>query len=425
MSLARIEARGAFWREALATARGRRTATSPLNDIRASAWPLIALGDAMRILSSRLRCAATEEALALPQEAATAGGEDLQRWIDWAAAGLGMEAETVSCPISDIVGLLRAGAPTIIPFHHAGESGFLTLLGARRGRPQILGADLTVRTCDADDLARFLSATRQAPVMQEVERVLDAAGLTGPRRERASTYLARDRLRFSTIDGLVMFRRAASADIVKHVTAAAIPARIGALVALTAFGYVLEILGWALIGGAALGGRLDRGLLVAWSLVVLTAIPVRCSASFLSSTTALRLATILKTRLFLGSLRSDIDGIRASGVGRLLALAQRDPRAGLAVAADFGVWGIGWLAYGHYGRAVISLCAWALWLAVFVAAQTGVTALLAVAPPLIPLGIVVANVALLGVFFFIGTASARSLMREVERATMLPSMATA
>lgn len=113
------------------------------------------------------------------------------------------------------------------------------------------------------------------------------------------------------------------------------------------------------------------------------------------------------------------------GVGRLLALAQRDPRAGLAVAADFGVWGIGWLAYGHYGRAVISLCAWALWLAVFVAAQTGVTALLAVAPPLIPLGIVVANVALLGVFFFIGTASARSLMREVERATLLPSMATA
>ena len=111
------------------------------------------------------------------------------------------------------------------------------------------------------------------------------------------------------------------------------------------------------------------------------------------------------------------------GIGRLMALAQRDPRAGLAVAADFGVWGIGWLAYGHYGRAVISLCAWGLWLALFVAAQTGVTALLAVAPPLIPLGIVVVNVALLGVFFLVGSASARSLMREVERATMLPAMA--
>ena len=56
-----------------------------------------------------------------------------------------------------------------------------------------------------------------------------------------------------------------------------------------------------------------------------------------------------------------------------------------------------------------------------VAAQTGVTALLAVAPPLIPLGIVVVNVALLGVFFLVGSASARSLMREVERATMLPA----
>lgn len=319
MSLARIEARGAFWREALATARGRRAATSPLQDIRASAWPLASLGEAMRIVSSRLGCTATDEPLAMPQDVATAGGEDLQRWLDWAAAGLGMEAETVSCPIPDIEGLLRSGAPAIIPFQHAGESGFLTLLGARRGRPQVLGADLSVRTCDADDLARFLSATRQAPVMQEVERVLDAAGLTGSRRERASTYLARDRLRFSAIDGLMLFRRAASAEIVQHVKAAAIPARIGSLVALTAFGYALEILGWALIGGAALGGRLDRGWLVAWTLVVLTAIPVRCGASFLSSTTALRLATILKTRLFLGSLRSDMDGIRASGVGRLLA----------------------------------------------------------------------------------------------------------
>ncbi len=111
------------------------------------------------------------------------------------------------------------------------------------------------------------------------------------------------------------------------------------------------------------------------------------------------------------------------GVGRLLALAQRDPRAGLAVSAEFAVWGIGWLAYGHYGRAVISLCAWVLWLAVFVAAQTGVAVILAVAPPLIPLGIVVVNVMLLGIFFFVGSGTARALMREVERATLLPAMA--
>ncbi len=113
------------------------------------------------------------------------------------------------------------------------------------------------------------------------------------------------------------------------------------------------------------------------------------------------------------------------GVGRVLALAQRDPRAGLAVTSEFVVWGVGWLAYGHYGRAVISLCAWALWVAVFIAAQGVVTALLAVAPPLIPLGIVVVNVALLGVFALIGTGSARSLLHEVERGTPLRTVAAA
>ncbi|MBL8094770.1 MAG: DUF4126 family protein [Anaerolineales bacterium] len=111
------------------------------------------------------------------------------------------------------------------------------------------------------------------------------------------------------------------------------------------------------------------------------------------------------------------------GVGRVLALAERDPRAGLAVAAEFGIWGVGWLTYGHYGRAAISLCAWALWLAVFVAAQGAVTALLAVAPPLIPLGIVVVNVALLGVFALVGTATARSLLHVAERATPVRAMA--
>ncbi|HRF50733.1 MAG TPA: hypothetical protein PLC98_24100 [Anaerolineales bacterium] len=111
------------------------------------------------------------------------------------------------------------------------------------------------------------------------------------------------------------------------------------------------------------------------------------------------------------------------GVGRVLALAQRDPRAGLAVSAEFAIWGVGWLTYGHYGRAVISLCVWALWLALFVAAQGAVTALLAVAPPLIPLGIVIVNVALLGIFFLIGTASARALLQEVERATPLRTVA--
>jgi hypothetical protein len=116
------------------------------------------------------------------------------------------------------------------------------------------------------------------------------------------------------------------------------------------------------------------------------------------------------------------------GVGRVLALAQADPKAGLSVAVDFCVWGLGWAVYGHYGRAAIAFCGWLLWLAVFIAAQGLVAGALAFVPVLIPLAVVSVNVALLGVFVLFGTGSARGLLKllEAERhAGIRPASVTA
>jgi hypothetical protein len=110
------------------------------------------------------------------------------------------------------------------------------------------------------------------------------------------------------------------------------------------------------------------------------------------------------------------------GLGRLLYIAQVHPRAGLSVAVEFFVWGLGWLVWGRYARGAISLLSWLVWLAVFISAQPVVTVLFAIAPPLIPVALMAANFALLALFFFAGLSSARALMQVLEKEVGLPDL---
>lgn len=94
------------------------------------------------------------------------------------------------------------------------------------------------------------------------------------------------------------------------------------------------------------------------------------------------------------------------GIGKLLRLAQEHPRAGLAVAVEFCVWGLGWLVWGHYGRAVIMLGVWGIMLAALVA----VPGMMAFFPPLSLL----AFGAMLSIYVLIGFNTAGALLKVLE-----------
>lgn len=95
------------------------------------------------------------------------------------------------------------------------------------------------------------------------------------------------------------------------------------------------------------------------------------------------------------------------GIGKMLRMAQEHPRAGLAVAVEFCVWGLGWLVWGHYGRAVIMLCVWGLMLAALVA----VPGVMAFFPPLslFAFGIMIS------IYALIGFNTAGALMKALEK----------
>jgi hypothetical protein len=105
----------------------------------------------------------------------------------------------------------------------------------------------------------------------------------------------------------------------------------------------------------------------------------------------------------------------------VIHLIETRPRAGVAVVAEFLVWGAGSLIWEYWGRGVFRLAVWAGWIGLMVAGIPALGALLAAALAPVPVleflvgAFVVASETLSAVIaLYIGIRSARSLMARLE-----------
>jgi ATP-binding cassette subfamily B protein len=107
---------------------------------------------------------------------------------------------------------------------------------------------------------------------------------------------------------------------------------------LYALHYVLLLAAWWVLGAGALGGRLDRGWLVAWALLLLTAAPLRVVCVWLQGRVAIGAGALLKTRLLAGALRLAPEEVRTEGAGRLLGrVIESEALESLAMSGGFAV----------------------------------------------------------------------------------------
>ena len=102
------------------------------------------------------------------------------------------------------------------------------------------------------------------------------------------------------------------------------------------------------------------------------------------------------------------------GLGRVISLAQTYPRAGLAVMAEFFVWGSGWLVWANWARGAVMLAAWLGWMVLFALLPVVVGSILVFVPPLVPPMLLLAGTIMLAVFAGVGFNSARALLGKVE-----------
>lgn len=116
------------------------------------------------------------------------------------------------------------------------------------------------------------------------------------------------------------------------------------------------------------------------------------------------------------------------GVGQAISLVETHPKAGLAVVAEFLMWGTGWLIWKHWNRGALRLALWALWLAVIAfvipALATALAAALAVVPPLVilaPIFGTAVGMLVVVVGLYVGLRSAAELMQTFDEAEAAPA----
>src|SRR5205814_324436 len=111
--------------------RPRRGGSSVSGDLAAYSWPGHRPGEALEALGSQAGLGVRPAADVAPPEAVLgAGGERLDRWVEAAAAWIGIEAEPVEVPYSDRARLVAGAGPALVrlPGSDAGGPRFLALL---------------------------------------------------------------------------------------------------------------------------------------------------------------------------------------------------------------------------------------------------------------------------------------------------------
>ncbi len=330
-------------------------------DIAALTWPLAQLGAGLDALARAAglapRAAAAgadspdapdaPDAPDLPAAVQAGHLDELDRWLDWASARRGLEAESVDSPVPQFEALLRSGGPALVHFHHPEHGRRFALLlsansasksSARGGNLRLLTPDGRTQRCPVEDLRAAVCAGFEAPLLPEINRLLDAACVPPARRAVVRRVMLAERLADARVGGCWLLRLPATAGFWRQMAQARLPRRLGAMLALFAAVYALEIGGWRLIGEAALDGRLDTGWLAAWVLLLLSLVPLRAMSGWLDASFALDTGRLLKQRLLAGALRLDLDTVRQLGAGQLLGrVMESQALEGLALSGGLGV----------------------------------------------------------------------------------------
>jgi ATP-binding cassette subfamily B protein len=155
-------------------------------DLTPLAWPAARLNEALEALARRADLSPRAvEFLSPPAELLQQGGEALGRWLRLAADHLGLEAEPMEIPYSEVEPLLWQGGPALLRLPGDGKPCVLALLSGGRRSCSVLGPDLMVHRLRRAKVGAALCRDLEAPLAARVDRLLVEAGVHARRQARA------------------------------------------------------------------------------------------------------------------------------------------------------------------------------------------------------------------------------------------------
>jgi ATP-binding cassette subfamily B protein len=335
-------------------------------DLRAFAWPLARLDEAVDVLARRTghQGPAPAASMALSHtnlDDPHAVGRAIERLL----SAHGLEVEPYAVRYRDAV---RLPAPLVLRL--PGHPAFLVVLQRQRGRYVVAGPDRRLHRISRHQLADALRGPVTADRVADVDRLLAAASVPQSRQAKVRDALLVEQLGHLRVADAWRIAPEPGASFAGQLRRAGIGRSLIALTSLHAAQFALWILSWWLVGRGALLGHLDWGWLTAWVLLLATIVPLQLWTTWIQGWLALGVGQLLKQRLLTGALRLDPEEIRHQGVGQLLGRVLESEaveslvlngglQAGLAIVELLFCAGILWL--GSAGTAHVLLLA--LWTA--------------------------------------------------------------
>ena len=290
-------------------------------DINKLGWPMSQLGEAMHALASERGIAATESQTFNPPVAILAAditdlrSQTLREWVEEAADFYGFEAEAIEAPYSEIEILTRGAGPALLRL--PGQK-VLAVLVSQGDHVSILAPDGKKHRVSVEAISAEMRRPYEEPLMESIAQLLEDAGVSKSRRERATKAILARQLGSRVISGGWILRLSPGASFWKQMVEAGLFRELVAPIVLHAAHYAVLLVAWWVLGRGALSGHIDTGWLGAWGLVLLTAVPLHVFAVRAQGRFTVGAGALLKKRLLYGTLRLNTEEIRHQGIGHWL-----------------------------------------------------------------------------------------------------------
>jgi ABC-type multidrug transport system fused ATPase/permease subunit len=240
-------------------------------------------------------------------------------WIEAIASSLGMEAEPTSIRYPDVEQFIRCCGPAVLTIASDVAPRFIVAVGqCGRNWIRIIGPDLREHRLPQRRVRDALCARIESSLQDEVNELLTNIGVSQRRQARVRRAVLRQRLRAIQLGGCWMLRLPLNAPFSLHARRSGMLRRFAALLVACSSFTILRLVSWWMIGRGVLNGQLDKGWLIAWTLLLFTLIPARQWMIWLQGRLAITAGELLKQRLLYGAMRLEPEEVRHQGVGQLL-----------------------------------------------------------------------------------------------------------
>lgn len=257
-----------------------------------------------------------------PQKLDLADYPVMEKWVEGLASQLEVDAAGVTTTYNEIDLLLSQSGPAVLRVQIEGEWRLIAVLkrkfGNLPGGLNLLGPDLKVRRLPLAKVAGFLKQRLEAPLVSEVDEMLQEAGVPPKLQAKARAGILRERLGALPVRMGWMLRLPGGGNLWRELREAGVLKYLLGLVFIFVINRLCWVLSWGCLAAAVLQGQVQAGWLFLWAWFIFCQVPTGGARRWLEGLITAQVGIVMKRRLLQGALRLKSDETRHQGAGQLL-----------------------------------------------------------------------------------------------------------